>query len=524
MIRSGSLLWFARHELRISWRDTVSMMTAGRPERARRAIISFLVFVLCLHGVAYMILGGLGKAAYAHNLQTLIAITAGMLLAGTAMVSQTMENVTRSFYSRSDLELILSSPVRADRLFAVRIGAIALFVGASSLVFIGPFVDILAWKGGLRWLGGYGVLLSVALVATSIGVILTAMLFRLIGPKRTRFAAQVVAAIIGAVFVIGLQIAAIFSIGTMSRFAFLQSPYVTARAPDTHSVVWGPAEAALGDPLALAIVLGASLAVFMATTAIFAPQFGSYAVAAWGVPQGTARPRATPRPFRVRPSMTALRHKEILLILRDPWLMSQSLMQILYLLVPAILLGRSFSMGAGVVVPVLVWVLIMAAGQLSGGLAWLTICGEDAPELIQTAPVLDRLVWRAKIEAVMVFIAVVFAPFIAVLLLVSPASAGITAAGVSASASSSVAIQFWFRSQAKRSSFRRRFTSSRIATFAEAFTSITWAGAGALAISGSLLAGFVALAAIGILALVRLYSPSRKPTIPRAREAGHSLA
>ncbi len=522
MIQSGSLLWFARHELRISWRDTVSMMTAGRPERARRAIIGFLIFVTCLHGVAYMVLGGLGKAAFAHDQQTLIAVTAGMILAGTAMVSQTMENVTRSFYSRSDLELILSSPVRADRLFAVRIGAIALFVGGSSLVFIGPFIDILAWKGGARWLGGYGVLLSVALVATSIGVVLTAMLFRLIGPKRTRFAAQVVAAIIGAAFVIGLQIAAIFSIGTMSRYAFLQSHLVVSRAPDSSSVFWAPADAALGDPLALVAVLGVSLAVFLATTTIFAPQFGSYAVAAWGVPQGAARVRAVQRPFRVRPSMAALRHKEIVLIVRDPWLMSQSLMQILYLLVPAILLGRSFSLGTSVVVPVLVWVLIMAAGQLSGGLAWLTISGEDAPELIQTAPVRDGLVWRAKIEAVMVFIAAVFAPFIAAFLLVSPASAAITAAGVSASATSSVAIQFWFRAQAKRSSFRRRFTSSRLATFAEAFTSITWAGAGALAIGGSFLAGFVALAAIGILALVRFYSPSRKSLAPPA--ASNSFA
>jgi ABC-2 type transport system permease protein len=44
-----------------------------------------------------------------------------------------------------------------------------------------------------------------------------------------------------------------------------------------------------------------------------------------------------------------------------------------------------------------------------------------------------------------------------------------------------IAIQLWFRSQAKRSQFRRRQVSSRLATFAEAFSSIGWAATAAVA-------------------------------------------
>ena len=51
-------------------------------------------------------------------------------------------------------------------------------------------------------------------------------------------------------------------------------------------------------------------------------------------------------------------------------------------------------------------------------------------------------------------------------------------------------IQLCFRVQARRSQFRRRQTSSRIATFAEAFSSIAWAGAAALIAAGSWLALF----------------------------------
>ena len=48
---------------------------------------------------------------------------------------------------------------------------------------------------------------------------------------------------------------------------------------------------------------------------------------------------------------------------------------------------------------------------------------------------------------------------------------------------STTAIQLWFRVQAKRSQFRRRQTSSRLATFAEAFSSIGWAATAALALA-----------------------------------------
>ena len=44
-------------------------------------------------------------------------------------------------------------------------------------------------------------------VATAAALALTIALFRAVGPKRTRLIAQIVAAVIGAAFVIGLQVA-----------------------------------------------------------------------------------------------------------------------------------------------------------------------------------------------------------------------------------------------------------------------------------------------------------------------------
>jgi ABC-2 type transport system permease protein len=206
--------------------------------------------------------------------------------------------------------------------------------------------------------------------------------------------------------------------------------------------------------------------------------------------------------------MRALRQKEWILLRRDPWLVSQTLMQILYLLPPALLLWRSYGEGTGALV-VLVPVLVMAAGQLAGGLAWLAISGEDAPDLVATAPIRASAIVRAKVEAVLGCIAMVFAPFILALAFLSLYGAAVAALGILAATAAATGIQFWFRKQATRRYFRHRQTASRFATFAEAFSSISWAAAAALAAGGTWFALFPVAIAIGILFAARWMSPHK---------------
>jgi ABC-2 type transport system permease protein len=212
--------------------------------------------------------------------------------------------------------------------------------------------------------------------------------------------------------------------------------------------------------------------------------------------------------FRRRSAKRTLRRKEWILLWRDPWLVSQTLMQLLYLVPPAVLLWRSFGDDSGAL-SLLVPVLVMAAGQLAGGLAWLTISGEDAPDLVASAPVAAGTIVRAKIEAVMGGVAIVFAPFIVALAIASPFHAIVAASGIMVAAAASTAIQFWFRAQAKRSHFRRRQTASRVATFAEAFSSIAWAATAALAAASGAIAIFTAVIALAVLGIARLLSPHK---------------
>lgn len=500
----GSVGWFARHEWRLAWRDWVGMMSGGRSKRLRRAIIVISIFVVFMHFVAYWMVGRF--AAAAPDKATLVAISASVLLSWLLMISQAMETATRAFYARSDLDLILASPAAAQKIFAVRIAAVAASMTLMALPLAAPFIDILIARGGWRWLGAYGLVVAMGATATALAIALSVALFRVIGPKRTRFVAQVVAAVIGAAFVIGLQIAAIQSYGTISRTTLLQSQTLLAHLPDLGSPVWWPARAALGDGPALLAVLMLSLVLLAATIAVVAPRFADYAVTAAGVDSATTVQRGGSNAFRRMSPRRALRAKEWMLLRRDPWLVSQTLMQMLYLIPPAVLLWHSFNDGSGAY-QLLVPVLVMAAGQLAGGLAWLAISGEDAPDLVASAPVPSGFITVAKIEAVLGVVAAVFAPLVAALAFASPRHALIAAAGILLAAAAATAIQLWFRTQAKRSQFRRRQVSSRFATFAEAFSSIGWAATAAVAAISMPLAVAPALLALLVFGGTWLMSP-----------------
>ncbi|MGH6768868.1 MAG: permease [Xanthobacteraceae bacterium] len=504
MSHTATLVWFARHEFRLAWRDWISMMTAGRRRRLTTVVIALAVFAAFMHLLAYPIVVRFMDAG--PDKTTLVAMTGVLFLSWSLMASQAMESVTRAFYSRADLDLILSSPAAATALFAVRIGTMTFAIMLMAMLLAAPFINILVALGGMRWLAAYGVVAAMSLTAMAFAIALTIALFRMLGPKRTRLVAQIVAAVIGAAFVIGLQLAAIQSYGSLSRTDVLGSDTLVALAPGPGSILYWPARAALGDLTALAGVLGASALLLGAIIALFAPRFGDFASAATGVPASAARQHALSNGFRSATPMRALRLKEWLLLRRDPWLVSQTLMQILYLVPPAFLLWRSFGEGSGAIL-VLVPMLVMTAGQLAGGLAWLAISGEDAPDLVATAPVPVTRIARAKIEAVMGVIAVVFLPFLVAIACFAPWHALVSTLGIVAASAASIQIQLWFRAQAKRSHFRRRQTSSRVATFAEAFSSIAWAGTAALAAAGAWLALFAGMFAVAVLFIARLVSP-----------------
>jgi ABC-2 type transport system permease protein len=263
----------------------------------------------------------------------------------------------------------------------------------------------------------------------------------------------------------------------------------------------------LGNSEALLCLLAAGLVMLGMTMAVYSQRFADVVIGVFAAAAPAHRGRGA-KPFRGGSRQQALQRKELVLLRRDPWLVSQTLMQLLYLAPPALMLWRSFADNSAAIL-LITPIIVMAAGQLAGGLAWLTISGEDAADLVATAPLPATRITRAKIEVVLISIGVIFAPLIVALAFASPPQAAVTALGVAVAAASATAIQLWFRVQARRSQFRRRQTSSRLATFAEAFSSIGWAATAALALAWPLVAVVTGLMTAGVLAATCKISPER---------------
>ena len=275
-------------------------------------------------------------------------------------------------------------------------------------------------------------------------------------------------------------------------------------------MLWWPARAALGDGEALLLLLACALLLLGAVMAGFSARFADTAVRASTSATSSAPQLTQHAPFDPDRGSRRCGARNSSLLGRDPWLVSQSLMQLLYLVPPALLLWRSFS-DSSVAIILITPVIVMAAGQLAGGLGWLTISGEDAPDLVTAAPLPPSRLIRAKIEVVLLVIGALFAPLVLALTVCFAASKPPSPrVGVLVAAASATAIQLWFRVQARRSQFRRRQTSSRLATFAEAFSSIGWAATSALALTLPVAALVTGAMTLALLAATWKFSPRRE--------------
>jgi ABC-2 type transport system permease protein len=164
--------------------------------------------------------------------------------------------------------------------------------------------------------------------------------------------------------------------------------------------------------------------------------------------------------------------KEWRLILRDPQLISQVLLQLLYMLPLCFVLlvndsARMPGVGAA---------LTFLCGSLTAALAWVIISAEDAPDLLRAAPCNMGTIRRAKLAAVaMPALAIVILPLLWVLARDALAAA-LMAATVVASVATSALIAMWCGRPAVRGEFKARGKGNFLSNVLETLNGFTWAG------------------------------------------------
>jgi ABC-2 type transport system permease protein len=224
------------------------------------------------------------------------------------------------------------------------------------------------------------------------------VIVRLAGPRAARTVAQVTIALFGGAMVIASQVMR-YGGGATARNGF-GVVYHWGRVHHFGQNGWAswPGRAGFGDPLALAGVVIAALALFAVTGVLFERHF----VAAFQ----QAGHYDSLRPRQRRPSRAGMRArfsgslartmlgKEMALLRRNPQILATMLLRLVYLVPMMLVLLQRQS--HGVVFPAMAFVGVFVVTQLTGDLAWLVISGEDTPDLLAVAPVARAMIGRTK--------------------------------------------------------------------------------------------------------------------------------
>ena len=163
--------------------------------------------------------------------------------------------------------------------------------------------------------------------------------------------------------------------------------------------------------------------------------------------------------------------KEWRLIIRDPNLIAQTLLQMLYLLPLIFVIFRRGEM-ALLVVPS----TVMLGSTLAGSLAWLTIAAEDAPELVGLAPVpMSRIRWFKALAAV-IPVWILVSPILFYLLVNNIVYALVFAVCVAGGTLSAGLTNVLCPRKGDRKNMKKRSQGNFLIGISEVITAFGWAG------------------------------------------------
>lgn len=456
----ASIPWLVKHELRL-YRRT------GKQ-------VGSLVFLGILVTLLHLIALGIALVANSPQAKALptgmvyLGITAGLGFAMIIMTSRALTAAVQALYTRGDMDLLVSSPIDPNSIVAVRAATIAMTVTGEFALLLWPFANVFVLFGHVAWFKAYLLLPAIGMLATSIALVLMITLFRVLGPRRTRVFVQIAAAVLGMSFFLLTQLPNMMRAGG--------TPVANTNVfRDVGSHLDGPLWAAAAQvlngfiPTFLLFVVGA--AVLVLTVRIFGHRFVDATTLVASVSR-SGPARVSTGTFRFRSGLrNVLIGKELRLIVRDPWLLTQLLSQFVFLIPMLLLLWRR---GAASGTPWAWLMIIFVSATIASALAWLTVSAEDAPELLASSPVPATTIIRTKIEAALLPVAPLLVLPLFALLATRPVYAIALTVCAAGAAVSCALLQIRNPVARKRADFRTRHKGKGLNGFIEVAVIMVW--------------------------------------------------
>jgi ABC-2 type transport system permease protein len=463
----GSVPWLFKKELLLMWRGLGGKSLTF-------SIIMFAILWLAMHGLAVALVYGL-SAATKGGMQlpamTYTFVGAGFWIFFSISLSQTLATAVNVFFTRGDLDLLLSSPISPRTVLAVRALGIGFGAILLPILLILPFAHAGLVLGKPSLMTIYPALVAFALLGAAVGVWMTLSLVTFIGARRAKVFAQVLGALIGAFFFLLSQMHNL--LGRERRDAL--GAWLKQHAADggifaPDSVLWWPGRAFLGELLPTLAFIVIAVALYWFVVQMTYKRFVEGAQESATVKQkNIVRDSDNPVKFADR-LMWIMLKKEWRMIGRDPQVISQTLLQLLYL-VPMLFMAFSGKFSLAFALPA---VVVMVA-MLTGNLAWLTIAAEDAPELIVASPISVMRIRIIKGAAAVIPSLLVIAPLVCYWLVKQPLHAIALAIAATGGAMSAAASQILNPQKGDRREMNKRGKVNIIGSLLDFLSSAGWA-------------------------------------------------
>ena len=478
-MRAGSFAWLALHELRLATRASNRKPGRGLLRRIPGAaqVIGYILALLWLL-LGCTIAWALRDTPIPVLPGVLVGICGISIVALTFMTAQAMIGSQRTLYENGDLALLFSAPIPERTVLLAKLLGIAGTIALTYTVLLLPIIVPVAILGHPRLFGLVALLAALALAAAALGLALTLAIATLIGPRAARTVGQIVAALIGGALFLGSQLLS----HAGGRGGAMVALYERLRAHGigTTGPSGLPGHAAFGDPLAILILLGGALLLFVGAGATLQRLFLSgYQDGGKRLSRAKPTGRASGRLFHAGLTRSVFA-KEWRLLVRDPALAFQIVLRLIYM---APLLFLAFGRGNALPVPAtLAFGSVLIASQLVGSFAWLAVSAEDSPDLLAVAPVAKDEIDFAKLLAAFAMAA----PF-AVLLpiaiaLQTPLGAAITLVMTAFGGAAAGYVELKLGKPGQRSTFAKRRQGGFVAGILSLLIAVVFGGGAALAV------------------------------------------
>lgn len=415
--RAGTLPWLLVHEVRLWWREL----------RGKWFVISLAVlFGMLMALLLFLWVAVFSRFVDPHQVLSLdpipepffwTLVVVWMMGFFYAFI-QAMGQSVVALFDRGDLDLLIASPISSKVIFASRLLGVALEIFLGFFLFIAPVTLATTLAGLLQFLGVYPALASLCLVATSLAMLLTLWLVRLMGARRARTVAQLLTALLGAIFFLGSQLPN-FLVQTSGRVPqwgrsflaiFSESGFLSA-----DSWIWFPVRTIFLDPPSVvATLITSGLLTWLAVEALHR-SFLNGTQQSVTIQQRHRRP-TQPTRFASGLSRVVL-FKEWRIIGRNPFLISQTLLSVLFL-IPLLLVvlrgnGGPNSSNLGTVVAT---ASTFIGSNLVSVLTLICVSGEEAPDLLRSSPAKSTDLRRLKLLSALIPVWSLMLPFFLILL------------------------------------------------------------------------------------------------------------